>query len=315
MTTLPKVAIIVLNWNNAPDTIECLESLRHLNYSAYRISVVDNGSTDDSVHQIRSRFPDVCLTETHQNLGYAGGNNVAIRETLAQGAEMICILNNDVRVDPNFLTSLVTALQEHTDVGLVSPLVAELDDPDKIWALGQSVNGQTGAVARIHQGVDVSALVLREPFQVDAASGTAMLIRREIFERIGFMDEAYFLYYEETDWSIRIRQAGYRILAVPTSMVWHAVSGTLGQSSPVVDYYMLRNHLLLVQRYWTGLARARILASIVVEELRVMLAYTIKSWNGKRLPNRNARALALRDALIGRFGKMGADVARVCASR
>jgi GT2 family glycosyltransferase len=110
-----------------------------------------------------------------------------------------------------------------------------------------------------------------------------------------------------------VKKAGYKILAVPASLVWHAVSGTLGQSSPVVDYYMLRNHLRLIVRHWTGFARWRILSVTILEDLRVIATYTVKPWGGKRLPHRNARVLALRDAMQGRWGKMGQDVVAVCS--
>jgi GT2 family glycosyltransferase len=109
-----------------------------------------------------------------------------------------------------------------------------------------------------------------------------------------------------------VRQAGYKIMAVPASIVWHAVSSTLGKASPAIDYYMLRNHLRLVARHWSGAARLRILVSTLSEELHDILAYSVKPWGGKRLPHRNARLLALRDALLGRWGKMGPDVVAAC---
>jgi GT2 family glycosyltransferase len=306
-----KITIIVLNWNNAPDTLECLKSLEHLRYPA-DIVVVDNRSTDDSVSLIRQRFPGMMLLETRQNLGYAGGNNCGIRYSLDHDAEYVCVLNNDVQVDPDFLAPLVNALEQDEQVGIVTPLVAAMDEPDRVWALGQAIDWRTGSVTRVHAGEGVSSWQAHAPVEEDIASGTAMLVKREVLERVGLMDEAFYLYYEETDWCLRMRKAGYKILAVPASIVWHAVSRTLGPSSPVIDYYMLRNHLRFIGRHWSGAARLRILASTLLENLRVIAAYTAKPYGGKRLPHRNARLLALRDALLGRWGKMGADVATVC---
>jgi GT2 family glycosyltransferase len=308
---MTETCILVLNWNNAPDTLECLKSLEHLNCPA-DVVVVDNGSTDDSVVLIQQQFPNRALLETRENLGYAGGNNFGIQYALDHGAKYVCILNNDVIVDPDCFAPLAIALEQDAQVGVVTPLVAEMNEPDKVWALGQEVNWQTSLVTRIHAGESAPMLRSHPPIEVDAASGTVMMIKREVFEHVGLLDESFYLYHEETDWCLRARQAGYKILAVPASLAWHAVSGTLGQTSPVVDYYMLRNHLRLIARHWTGTARLRILASTVLENLRIIAAYTAKPWGGKRLPHRNARVLALRDALLGRWGKMGTDVVAVC---
>jgi len=306
------VAIIVLNWNNAPDTIECLRSLAQLDYPTYRVVVVDNGSTDDSVRAIHQQYPGVMILETQQNLGYAGGNNAGIRYALAQGAKYICILNNDVKVAPDFLTPLLAAFDEDAEVGVVTPLVAEMDEPEKVWALGQEIDWKTGMVTRIHSGEAMPSPQARVLIEVDIASGTVMLVKREVLERVGLLDETFYLYYEEVDWCLRVRRTGYRILAVPSSVVWHKVSATLGPTSPVIDYYMLRNHLHFIARHWSGAARLCLLGRTVLRNLLTIAAYTVKSHDDQRLPHRNARLLALRDAVLGRWGQMGPDVATMC---
>ncbi|MGQ9841835.1 MAG: glycosyltransferase family 2 protein [Anaerolineae bacterium] len=311
----PSVAIIILNWNNPDDTLACLDSVAAPDYptDSLEVIVVDNGSTDDSVARIRAKFPAVTIIETGANLGYAGGNNAGIRHALAAGAEAVCILNNDVTVEPDFLAPLIAALHSQPDVGIVTPLVAErTGDGGRVWALGSAVNRRTAAVNRYCAGEPVDAWRGREPFAVEIASGAAMLIRREVFERVGLMDEDFFLYFEEVDWCLKVRQAGYRILAVPASLVWHNVSATLGTTSPVIDYYMLRNHLRLISRHWRGPRRIFLQARVVVRNLLTIAAYTAKPHGGQRIPNRDARLLALRDAALGRWGEMGPDVARIC---
>ena len=249
------IAVVVLNWNNPAETIACLNSLAQLRGTRPRILVVDNGSTDDSVPAIRAAFPDVEILETGANLGYAGGNNAGIRQALAAGAEAVCILNNDVIVETDFLAPLWAALQEQPGVGITTPLVGEQADDGRVWALGLAVEWRTGQVRRQHAGEPAAPWRVHAPFEVEIASGTAMLVKREVFERVGLLDESYFLYYEETDWCLRVRQAGYRVVAVPSSVVWHKVSATLGTLSPVVDYYMLRNHLRLIGGHWSGASR------------------------------------------------------------
>jgi len=280
-----------------------------------RVIVVDNGSTDDSVPRIRAAYPDMELIETGENLGYAGGNNVGIRHALAAGADAVCILNNDVVVEPDFLAPLLAALHSHPDVGVATPLVAEHSAAgDHVWALGSAVDWRTAAVTRQRAGSAVDPWRAYAPFEVEIASGAAMLIKTEVFQRVGLLDESFFLYYEETDWCLEVQKAGYRILAVPSSVVWHKASATLGASSPVIDYYMLRNHLRLIGRHWRGPRRLYLLLHTAARNLATVAAYTMKSHHGQRTPHRNARLYALRDALLGRWGKMGGDVQQTCRS-
>lgn len=308
------VNVVILNWNQTALTLGCLASLSKLNSISgdSRIVVVDNASLDDVVGLVQERYPSVTLVKNNENLGYAGGNNVGIRHALDNDVEWVCILNNDVTVASDFLEILLATAQAHPNVGVVTPLVAEMADRGRVWALGSAVNNATGAVTRLHAREPVARWLDQPPFEVDIASGAAMLVKREVLERVGLMDEDFFLYYEETDWCMRIRQAGYRILAVPTSVVWHKVSATLGTTSPIIDYYMLRNHLRLIARHWHGYQRGRLLLQIVLRNLVTIAAYTVKPHQGQRLPSRNARLMALRDAFLGRWGKMGPDVAKMC---
>jgi GT2 family glycosyltransferase len=310
----PKVSIIVLTWNQRDLTLDCLESLADLDYPANRLEilVVDNGSVDGTVQAIRSSFPDVCVLENGENLGYAKGNNVGIRQALAQGVGYVCILNNDVTVAPDFLIPLLAALEGFDGAGVATPLLADMANTDRVWALGAAVDRRTGTVTRLHAGTQVHDWKVDGSIEVDVASGAAMLARRQVFEDVGLLDEAFCLYYEETDWCLRVRRAGYRILAVPSSVVWHKVSATLGQTSPVIDYYMLRNHLRLIGRHWSGFRRLWLLARVALRNVVTIAAYTAKPRGGRRLPHRNARLLALRDAILGRWGKMGPDVESVC---
>ena len=303
--------VVVLNWNQGGLTNSCLNSLLQVLPSTVHVLVVDNSSTDDSVSQIRAAYPAVTLVETGENLGYAGGNNVGIRYALEHGAESVCILNNDIIVEPGFLGPLLAALRNDPAIGVVTPLIAGLDTPEIVWALGSSVNWSTAAVTRLHTGEKVSEWRGQPPLAVDVASGAAMLVKREVFDQVGLMDEDFFLYYEETDWCLQVQRAGYKIMAVPESVVFHKVSAALGETSPVIDYYMLRNHLRFVSRHWSGPARWWLQSHIVLRNLATIVAYTVKPHSGARIPNRNARLLALRDAQLGRWGKMGPDVEAV----
>lgn len=313
-TQWPSVAIIILTWNQCNLTMNCLNSLTKLDYPTdqLHIIVVDNASTDDTVNSIHNYFPAVTVLENNENLGYAGGNNVGIRHAIAQGTDFICILNNDIIVAPDFLISLITVLQQHPDVGIITPLVAEMMNPDRVWSLGMQVDRQTGSVFRLHADEAVALLQAKAPVEIDVASGAAMLVKREVFERAGFLDEKFYLYFEEADWCLRARRAGYRILATPSTVVWHKVSATLGPTSPVIDYYMARNQLRFIARHWSYAACLILTIRLLLRTFLTIAAYTVKPHNGARLPHRNARLLALRDGLLGRWGKMGPDVEAAC---
>jgi GT2 family glycosyltransferase len=310
----PQLAIVVLAWNQRDLTLECLASLAALDDPASRrqVIVVDNGSSDGTARAVCEAYPAVKVLETGENLGYAGGNNVGIRYALDQGAELVCILNNDVTVAPGFVAPLLVALRGSGRVGVVTPLIADLAQPERVWASGAAVDSRAGTVRRLHVGEPVSTLRRRDPFDVDVAPGSAMVVLRGVLEHVGLLDESYYLYFEETDWCLRARRAGYRILAVPESVVWHRVSASLGQASPVIDYYMLRNQLRLVARHWSGLPRFRLLTAIFLRNAMTIAAYTFKSQAGGRRASRSARLYALRDAFLGRWGRMGPGVAAAC---
>lgn len=303
---MKSLIIIVLNWNNAHVTLACLESLVRVAVPVDQIMVVDNGSTDKSVERIRASFPDIKVLETGVNLGYAGGNNSGVQRALANGFEHICILNNDVVVEPDFLTPMLAVFDAQPDVGIVTPLVAaRAGNGDQVWALGVAIDHRTASVIRLHANEPVVFWRGHAPFEVEIASGAAMLVRREVFERVGLLDEDFFLYYEEVDWCLAVRRAGFRIMAAPAAVVWHKVSTSLDRQSPVLDYYMTRNHLRLINRHWRGWRRRYLWGRSVTRQLLAIAAYTAKPHGGARTPNRNARLLALRDALTGRWGKWG----------
>ena len=139
----PEIFIVILNWNGKSDTLVCLTSLQSLQYSQYKIIIIDNGSTDDSVHEIRALYPEMTVIETGQNLGYAEGNNVGIRYALEQDAEFILLLNNDTTVAPDLLDQLVNAATQNSNAGVFGATLFYMDKPDTVWFAGAQWNAQT----------------------------------------------------------------------------------------------------------------------------------------------------------------------------
>jgi len=307
------IALIVLTWNQRELTLDCLDSLAALDYPAERLEiiVVDNGSTDGTAQAVRARYPGVTVLETGENLGFAGGNNVGLRHALQGDAEYVMLLNNDTVVDPAMLRLLISVAESDDGAGIVTPKIYYYDVPDQIWCAGASIDWETGATRRLKADIfdDRQDELSRE---VDFASGCAICVKREVIAQIGLLDPRFFIYYEETDWCLRARSAGWRVLYAPRARLWHKVSSAMGEASPATDYYMTRNVFLFLSKNLEGWARLRALGAAAGRNLLVIAAYTLKPHGGQRIPNRNARLLALRDAALGRWGQMGSDVMAVC---
>lgn len=244
------VAIVTLNWNRPADTIECLDSAAAQSYPNTELVVVDNGSSDDSVAQIRAAFPAAHLVETGKNLGFAGGCNRGIREALARGAEFVFLINNDTTFTPDCVEHLVA--QTQGDVGMTIPAIYYTSAPTTIWSLGgirhrwtwEKTDDTDAALKRAqHNGT----------LERDYVPGCGLLLRRDVLEQVGLFDETFFMYYEDMDFSWRVRAAGFRILLVPAAQMWHKVSVSSGGSnSPNERYWMARSSVLFFRKYVHG---------------------------------------------------------------
>lgn len=249
----PSVAIIILNWNNWSDTLTCVESCRRLTWPNVRMVIVDNGSTDGSAEILTERCPDVDIIRTGANLGFAGGNNIGIRQVMAWGAEYVWLLNNDAEADPKALTMLVKAMEADPAAAVAGSKVYYLDDPERIWCAGGMWRKgrlrlrQRGARQLDNGQFDTLCTV-------GSVSGCSMLLRTTALRDIGLLDEGYFLYWEDTDWCARAGRHGYKVLYVPASRVWHKVSATVAARSHLQYYYNTRNGLIFCKRHdWASL--------------------------------------------------------------
>lgn len=216
----PKVSIVVLNWNGKFVTSECLDSLKKVKYDNFEVIIVDNGSEDGSQEHFKKNYSWAKLIENRENLGFTGGNNVGMKYALKNGTDYVLLLNNDTVVDPLFLEDLIRVGESDNEIGLLNPKIYYYDHPKVIWYAGGKFS-LLGAFP-VHIGrkeIDVGQYdALRE---VSFINGCAFLIKRKVIDEIGFLDENFFIYAEDTDWSIRARKAGYKAMYVPTSIIWH----------------------------------------------------------------------------------------------
>ena len=242
------VSIIILNWNGKEDTIECLESLRKLDYPNYEIIVVDNGSTDGSCEIFKKNYPYVKLIENEKNLGVAEGNNLGIYQ--AKG-EYILLLNNDIVVDRNLLNELLTVLESNPEIGIVGPTMYYYDDPKRIWFGGGGKICWNRGKTNILRSNEIDNGQFEKITEVDYIVSCALLTKKELFKKIGYMDSKYFAYFDETDWCVRAHKAGYRVLYVPKAKIWHKISSTSKKISGFTEYYFTRNQFLFMKRHAT----------------------------------------------------------------
>ncbi|MEZ0154838.1 MAG: glycosyltransferase family 2 protein [Candidatus Reddybacter sp.] len=246
---IPKITIIILNWNGKDDTLSCLSSVANISYPNYELLLVDNGSSDGSIDAICSLFPDVHLIQTGQNLGFAEGNNVGIRHALSNGSNYILILNNDTTVDPQLLNYLIAAAKKHPNAGLIGPKIYYHSQPDVIWSAGGYWDDKQKCFEQTGDGeTDEGQYDIQKPSEFIV--GCAMFIPAEVFRTIGLLDSDYFLNYEEIDFQCRVRAAGYTILYEPHAHIWHKIAASFGgDSSPLKYYFIFRNRLLWAQRH------------------------------------------------------------------
>jgi len=241
----PLVSIITINFNHSEVTSQLLYSLRKVTYPELEIIVVDNNSPDDDPDVLKQSFPEIELIRSPENLGFAGGNNLGIRK--ARG-KFILLLNNDTEVDPGFLEPLVAKLESDSNIGAVSPKIRFFHTPDTLQYAGYSpLNPYTiRSHGRGHGTRDTGQ------FEQDAPTafvhGAAMMVPLEVIRKVGLMAECYFLYYEELDWSERIRRAGYQLWYVHNSIVFHKESISTGKMSPLKTYYINRARILYLRR-------------------------------------------------------------------
>ena len=223
----PSVTVIVLNWNGKDLTIECLESLKQVNYSNFNILVVDNGSTDGSVELLKEKFPEVSILVLEKNIGYAGGNNRGFDSLKHDKPEYVIFLNNDTIVDENFIEPLVKQLLTHKKASQTVPKIYYENDPKLIWYAGGIVNLWTGSI--YHLGIrQYDGPAYSKTHKTKYATGCCFCMRYEEFKEFGGFDEAFPMYSEDVDLSLWIRAAGKQVWFVPDSKIWHKVSASLG---------------------------------------------------------------------------------------
>ena len=266
------LSIVTVNYNGYKDTCELIDTIPF--NEDMEVIVVDNGSYENEASMLQTKYPHIKAIRSDQNLGFAGGNNLGIK---AAKGEYLYLVNNDT-VFKNFNPEvLIKRLYNSTRIGMVCPKIRFAWDNNPIQFAGYtSLSSITVRNRAIGFGEEDKGQY-DTPHQTPYAHGAAMMLKREVIDKVGLMPECFFLYYEELDWSMMITRAGYEIWYDPASTIYHKESQSTGQNSPLRTYYITRNRLLLVKRNYTGMKKclAYIYLQMIVAN-RDILRFIIK---------------------------------------
>ena len=298
----PLVTTVILNTNRREDTLACLTTLAEGSYAPHHIIVLDNASVDGSVEVIRYRFPAVEVIALEQNLGYAGNNNVGIDAAMAQGADWVFVLNEDTIVADDCIAQMIAAAEKDPQVGIAGPMVYHFSEPNVIQSAGGKLDEHWNSV-HVGQNEDENGQYAL-PRQVDWISGCAILVKREVIEKIGALDVRFFYYWEETDWCLRARENGWKVLHVPQAHLWHKGVQRDYRPSPNVTYYATRNHFLFLRNHRAPFS---VWLYTWFQVLRTLASWTIKPQWRQMHPHRDAMWQGALDFLRKRWGMRSAQ--------
>ncbi|MFD2034396.1 glycosyltransferase family 2 protein [Belliella marina] len=248
----PSVAIIIINWNTYTHSRNCLQQLLDLKYGNYEVILVDNGSKDKSGMRLQSEFPDCTYLANTENLGFTGGNNTALKYATDKGFDYVLLLNNDTHFDSDFLLPLVAALENSPKLGAVQPIIYDFHNRKSVWHAGGVFNQRTGQCKSQKYETELTS-----PYFTDWLTGCAFMIRSSVLNEVGPLNQTFFAYFEDVDWSLRIRKIGYQLQIVPQSVIYHEISASTkaqakqkeGFISPMAHYLNIRNQFLLLKSH------------------------------------------------------------------
>jgi len=283
----PPVGIVVLNYKNPQMTIRCLDSLLKLEYLNWEAVVVDNDSRDGSVEMITAAHPWIKMIQSKANLGYAGGNKLGYDYFSMKSKEYLWVLNNDAIADEKCLSAMVGEIGKSETIGAVGSLICDAENPGIVLAHGGGkVSWLTGRVSHITS--------LAELNRLDFLTGASLLIPVEIIKEVGFIDEGYFLYYEDVDFCLNLRKKGFSLAVAEGAIIFHSESATLGRRSVKMVYYMNRSFIRFVMTHapapiWTLLVglSARMVKRLITgrwKEARVLWRASMDGWKGRGQP-------------------------------
>ncbi|MDP3957059.1 MAG: glycosyltransferase family 2 protein [bacterium] len=270
MLSSPRVAVIVLNYNGKECLPRCLNSLAQLEYSNREIIIVDNHSSDDSLLVAEKTFPQLTFIRNAENAGFAKGMNIGIRAALAHGAEWCWLINYDTEIDRSALTRLIAAAQKFPNAGLLSPVIYEKESNRPWFAKGRVDFFRMRAIHVAPTRKDLSS----DSYPSEFLTGCALLIKKELIGAIGFLDERFFLYYEDADYSLRAASAGFACLVVSGARVRHS---EVSQANPGKKYFLVYSGLLFFEKHAPLFLRPYLWLYVTIRRVKNRLDVVLKN--------------------------------------
>ncbi len=297
---MKKVFVVVLHYKGRQFTRKCLSSLEKIKTTGFSLKtvVVDNCSPEP-IEKLKKEFEKVVFLKNSQNLGFAEGNNVGIREVLKKKADYVLVLNNDTTVDKDLLSELVRTAEKDKKIGIVAPKIYfapgyeyhqsryKPSEQGKVfWYAGGKIDWQN--VLCSHRGVDeVDKGQYDKQTNTDFVSGCAMLVKRQVFEKIGLLNKRYFLYLEDVEFCQRAKKAGFKVVYVPKAKIWHFNAGSSEVGGPLHDYFLTRNRMLFGLKYASWRAKF----NLIKESIKLLIT------------GRERQKIAIRDFYQQKLGK------------
>jgi len=312
---IPRVDIVILNWNGIQDTRECLQSLRSLTYPNYRIRLVDNGSANSEADILEKEFPEADVIKLDTNTGFCLGNNIGMQMALGEGTDFIMLLNNDTLVSSDLLEQLVNQFGKLKNTGALSPAILHYPEKEKVWfsiAKWETRWNRGEAQFRLSYDETYDQIKGKQPYETEFACGCCLFTSAELLRKAGLLDEKFFIFYDEADWCARIRHLGYISYIVPSAYIYHKVGS--GTPSLVATYLSVRNRLLFMSRHLSFGQKLRswpcILKDLAWHWLNVLGFIPRKK---QFLSKQTSRAIlrGWKDYYLRRFGKWNESTAKI----
>ncbi len=297
---MTKIGLVILHFNKQKLTEACLESVKQLEIKNFKLEVVVvNNNPLEKIDSLKKKFSEFIFLEAKENLGFTGGNNLGLKRVLKDKVDFVFLLNNDTLLDRSLLVELLKAAKSKPQGGIFAPKIyfaphyefhkkryLEKERGKVIWYAGGLLDWQN--IIASHRGVDEVDQGQYQRLEItDFVSGCAMLVRKEVLQRIGLFDNQYFLYLEDVDFCQRARKAGFKIFYVPTAKLWHFNAGSSEVGGKIHDYYLSRNRLIFGFKYTSW----RTKLALIRESLKIL--FKGSSW----------QKLGIRDFYLRCFGQ------------
>lgn len=289
---IPRIYIVLLTCNAKKLVLNCLASLRKIDAEHFQVKtiVVDNGSKDAMVGEVGKQYPEAIVIDNRVNYGFAKGINYGLKLAYQQGADYLLLLNDDTLVTCDFLVKLVKHAKDYSYF-ICGPKI--LTREGKIWSLGGKIDKLRGSGSLI--GFGQADKNIDKDLSVDFISGTAMLVNRKVIEKIGFLDEDYFLYYDDVDFCYRAKKAGFQSVLVPVSAITHRETATIQKNSPSHYYHAAKSHLIFVIKRLPLIIKLREFIRVFKTIFELMIE--------KDKTKKKYELLAIWDFLLCKFGQ------------